>query len=302
MRTKFGKIGILNRHRAGFGGGSQTTTSNSAPWSGQQGYLTNVFGQARNLYNNYTPQYYGYTNGTQTGGSTVAPMNAQETGAISAIGNTGLNGTSALNGANSAVSGILSGDPSYANSIAASVVPGLESQFALGNSMNNPAAAYSVSNGFGNAMLQNQLNAAETAPYIYNTQLGGQNAALTAGQAAQTQSQNELNNQVNAYNYYQQLPYTKLNDYSNLVNGMYGSTSSTSTPTQTLFGSLFSDRRLKKNIEEIGKTASGHKLYSFEYLWGEKAVGVMADEVEKVMPLAISNVFGFKAVNYDMVM
>ncbi len=73
-----------------------------------------------------------------------------------------------------------------------------------------------------------------------------------------------------------------------------------------LFGlgaaALMSDRRLKKNIKRIGKNIIGLPLYAFEYLWGEKAIGVMADEVEKVMPEAvIEHPSGYKMVNYALI-
>ena len=309
-----------NKHRFGFGGGSNTTTQKSDPWSGQQGYLTDVFGQAQNQYNNFTPQYYGYTDGTQTGGSTVAGFNPTETSAINAIGDTGLNGSAALNSANTATTNILNSDPSnnpyfssMNNKIMASVLPGLESQFTQGNSVNNPAMAYAASSGLGDALgsqmygnynqgVANQLNAAGTAQNLYGTQISGQQAALTAGQTQQQQAQNELTNNVNAFNYYQQLPYNKLNQYSNLVQGQYGNTTSTSSPMQSMFGSLFSDRRLKKNIKRLGTSRNGLGVYSFNYIWDEKpTTGYMADEVEKLMPEAVGNIMGFKTVNYAMV-
>lgn len=239
---------LHNRKRLGFGGGgagSSGSSSTSDPWGGQQPYLSDTFNQAAQLYDNYTPQYYGADNTSLngqdiSGQSTIAPMNAQENSAISDIGDTGLNGNSSFNAANTAMTNQLSGNPAMNQSIAAGVVPGLESQFAQGNAMNSPAAAYSVSNGLGNALLQNQQGAASQASALYNSQLGGQNAALTAGQTAQTQSQNELQNNVNMFNYQQQLPYTQLNNYANLVNGQYGSTTSTVSPAGGFFTSLFS--------------------------------------------------------------
>lgn len=63
---------------------------------------------------------------------------------------------------------------------------------------------------------------------------------------------------------------------------------------------LFSDRRLKKNIHKIGNYANGLTKYSFEYLWGDKAIGAMADEVEKFMPQAVGRMGEFKTVNYAM--
>lgn len=67
-------------------------------------------------------------------------------------------------------------------------------------------------------------------------------------------------------------------------------------------GSLFSDIRLKENIKPYG-FINGHKLYSYNYIWDDKPqIGVMAQEIEKVIPEAVMEIAGFKAVNYDMVM
>lgn len=66
-------------------------------------------------------------------------------------------------------------------------------------------------------------------------------------------------------------------------------------------GGMFSDRRLKKNIKRIGTHALGIGLYTWDYLWGQPFSGVMADEVEKVMPEAVGvHPSGFKWVNYKM--
>ena len=61
-----------------------------------------------------------------------------------------------------------------------------------------------------------------------------------------------------------------------------------------------SDRRLKKDIKLIGKFKNGLNKYSWTYLWGDKAEGAMADEVEKVIPEAVKTLFGYKAVNYAL--
>jgi hypothetical protein len=321
-----------NRKRLGFGGGAgsggSTTTQNSSPWAGQQPYLSNVFSAAQNQYQNYTPQYYGAAGTTLngqdiSGQSTVAPMNATENSAISDIGNTGLNGTSSMNAANGAMTNELNANPTsnpymsqMVQNTLASTVPGLESQFAQGNAMNSPAAAYAVSQGANSAVgglmfnqynqnLANQNNAAGQAPGLQSGTLAGQNAALTAGQAAQTQAQNQLQNQVSMFNYQQQLPYQQLNQYANTVNGQYGqaATQTNTAPAQNLFSVLFSDRRLKKDIKRIGTNAKGLARYSFKYIWDatNEHVGYMADEVENFMPEAIGNLFGFKTVDYDLV-
>lgn len=65
---------------------------------------------------------------------------------------------------------------------------------------------------------------------------------------------------------------------------------------------IFSDRRLKRNIKRIGTHNTGIGIYSYEYLWGEHGVGVMADEVERVIPDAVvTHSSGFKMVDYAKV-
>jgi hypothetical protein len=72
----------------------------------------------------------------------------------------------------------------------------------------------------------------------------------------------------------------------------------------------YSDIRLKQNIEPVGVLANGLTLYSYEYidevklhpLAGEgMQVGVMAQEVEKVYPYAVTTLDdGYKVVNYGL--
>lgn len=63
---------------------------------------------------------------------------------------------------------------------------------------------------------------------------------------------------------------------------------------------IFSDRRLKTDIRPTGESINGFPLYRFRYLWDADTehVGVMADEVERVMPDAVHEIDGFKAVDY----
>jgi hypothetical protein len=65
-----------------------------------------------------------------------------------------------------------------------------------------------------------------------------------------------------------------------------------------------SDRRLKKNIELVGRDERTMlPLYEFEYINGDgrRFLGVMADEVEQRFPEAvITRPDGYKAVRYDL--
>lgn len=71
-----------------------------------------------------------------------------------------------------------------------------------------------------------------------------------------------------------------------------------------------SDVAIKQNIEKIGVLNNGLNLYKYEYkdqykdTWGHgQQIGVLAQDVEKVKPEAVSmHPDGYKMVNYSMVM
>ena len=89
--------------------------------------------------------------------------------------------------------------------------------------------------------------------------------------------------------------------------------------TNALIGGMFglgsagimasgSDRRLKKNIAKIGKLSNGLNVYTFNYIgmfkdiWGDgKMVGVMSDEVRKLIPTAVTTFNGYDMVDYSEV-
>lgn len=67
------------------------------------------------------------------------------------------------------------------------------------------------------------------------------------------------------------------------------------------FGALFSDERLKTDIELV-REESGHKIYHFKYKTDPKRVyeGVMAQDVLEYKPEAVHKVGEYYAVNYPM--
>jgi hypothetical protein len=64
-----------------------------------------------------------------------------------------------------------------------------------------------------------------------------------------------------------------------------------------------SDIRLKHDIVKLGALGNGIGLYRFRYTWSDQAyVGVMAQEVETIMPEAVQRgADGYLRVNYDKV-
>lgn len=79
-------------------------------------------------------------------------------------------------------------------------------------------------------------------------------------------------------------------------------TTSAATTVAAALLAAFSDRRLKADIEKVGKLPSGINLYTYRYVWDDRyRVGVMADEVEKVYPEAVGEMYGFKTVDYSRI-
>jgi hypothetical protein len=57
---------------------------------------------------------------------------------------------------------------------------------------------------------------------------------------------------------------------------------------------------MKCDLEQVGTLDSGIPVYSFRYVGSDqRVVGVMAQDVEKVVPGAVLDVFGVKFVDYD---
>jgi len=65
---------------------------------------------------------------------------------------------------------------------------------------------------------------------------------------------------------------------------------------------LFSDIRLKKNINKIGKY-KGMDIIEFEYIWGGgRQVGLIAQQVKGVIPNAVGETKeGYLYINYALI-
>lgn len=62
----------------------------------------------------------------------------------------------------------------------------------------------------------------------------------------------------------------------------------------------FSDRRLKRDIVKVGEDSRGFGVYEYS-IFGRRERGVMADEVERIIPDAVHTLpSGVQAVNYEM--
>jgi hypothetical protein len=62
---------------------------------------------------------------------------------------------------------------------------------------------------------------------------------------------------------------------------------------------MFSDERLKEDIEKVGELFDGSNVYRYRYIGdATPRIGLMAQEVEKTNPDAVIEIGGYKAVDY----
>ena len=167
---------------------------------------------------------------------------------------------------------------------------------ALSNNATQAAAANEAQQ-FGQQLTQRQLASAETTQAQSQIQsalaaLQGRDAPLA--QAAPLQSNipsitanyDRANAQINAAN--QASSSAGFGALASLGGGLLG---------------LFSDERLKEDIEKVGKTDDGQNIYTYQYKGDPSStthMGLLAQEVEKKHPEAVGEVGGYKTVRYDL--
>jgi len=154
---------------------------------------------------------------------------------------------------------------------------------------------------------------------LFNTQGARFGQNLAAGGFTNA-AQGQMNQQGNQYlNFLAGLagatPQNAAAAGNNLVQGFGAGTEAQRRQNETAGGTLNmignigswlatpSDVRLKEDITHVGQTHAGLPIYSYRYKWGgPKTMGVMAQDVEKVDPDAVTtHASGFKLVNYGKV-
>lgn len=291
-----------------FGGtepaGNTTTVQKSDPWSGVQPYMLDIFGRGQALSNS----------------TTMAPQSPETLQAQQLQKQRALFGSPLTKAAQD--QNLVTIEGKYLNPLSN---PALMDTMDLAKSKIN---AQFQGDNFGNSAHQEWLGRGlmQAAAPFYESERNRQQQAMTVAPAlAQTDYTDiGLLGQVGAAKDARQqqeleYPWQNLFNYQRAVAGS-GATGGTSTsdqpyftnPTANLMGTGlaaagiynllgFSDRRLKREIRQVGMHPAGVPLYTFKYLWSDTPeIGVMADEVEKVKPEAVMSLGGLKMVNYSM--
>lgn len=237
---------------------TQTTTTSSAPWSGQQPFLSHAFSEAQRLYGLGGPTYYPY--------QTVAPMSTGTSNALSGLEGMAYNNP-VQGAANNYYQGVMRGDylnsnpylnAMYDNAASAvtrnfneSVLPGVSARFGMsgrsgsGLMQNAVGSAYdalgrNLSGMASNLYGQNyatergmQQSMAQFSPQLLQSQAGLLNNALQAGQTRDAYAQSLIDADVNRYQFNQERPYRNLSTYLGNIGGSFGQQSSQTTPMQS---------------------------------------------------------------------
>lgn len=209
-------------------------------------------------------------------------------------------------------------DPSGAGSFAKSlgrgltegIAPTIAAQFNTNNANRFAAAKnlYDASGGTAGAItgqqqvpLTNAVQGVGLLPQIASAYLAPGTAQMTAANTAQSLPYENLMKQI-----------APLLGIAGLGNTSSGNASGTTTQNQSLMSnimaggtgalalmSLFSDERLKEGIEKVGELHDGQPVVRYTYK-GDNVprIGLLAQEVEKSEPDAVSTFGGYKLVHY----
>ena len=223
--------------------GSETTTSTQAPWSAQQPYLDYMFNQAKNIYEGGGPQYYQ--------DSQVSPFAPAQEQAMAGIENRARTGSTINAANNQMMTDTLQGkylDPATNpyltdtfNTAAAQTLAPIQSAFSdagrYGSGINQQVQqrglnelATNIYGGNYGAERGRQMQAAQFAPQIANQDYYDYDRLMGVGSQVQNQAQNVIADNVQRYNYNQNLPQQNLNAFQNYVGGTYGNTKTDTKP------------------------------------------------------------------------
>lgn len=214
--------------------GTSTTVQQSGPWSGQENYLKEAFAEAQRLYRQPGPAYYS--------GQTVVGFAPETEYALNAQAARAMAGSPYMQPAGRQLQNILggqylnAGNPYFSGMvgrIADEVRPRIDSQFAgsgrYASGAHQEAASRALADATASLAYQNYADergnlqqAMSLAPQFAQQDYADIGQLAAVGQTREQMVQALINDQIARYNYAQQLPYNKLAQYMELIQGNYG--------------------------------------------------------------------------------
>lgn len=246
-----GSLGSLLGGLGGGGGlpanGGNVTTVTMEPPAYLKPYLTDILNQAKGQYYGQPPQYYP--------GSTVAGFSPTSQQAMGLATQRALNGSPVNAAASNQLTNTLNGNYLYGNpgfnaayqAAASQIIPQVGSVFGGANRLHSGLAQTAVAQGLGNAFAglygqerNNQLQAAAFAPQAANQSWTDIGHLAAVGGLQDVMNQNQLSDQVNRFNYNQNLPFQQLQRYAGFANGIpnSGGTQTTQAPQPGMLQSI----------------------------------------------------------------
>ena len=153
------------------------------------------------------------------------------------------------------------------------------------------------------------VGAATTGQQLDANALSTRAGAIPIGQAGMDAQNYGPNAVLNLDQQLKQMPLDDMSQYANLllpVAGLGGQQAGTGTSKSSGSGfslglNMLSDERAKEDIEQVGETNDGQKIYRYRYKGSpEMHIGLIAQDVEKRTPDAVDEgPGGFKMVDYE---
>ena len=224
--------------------GSTTTTQNSAPWSGLQPFLTDLYGRAQTQSNAPFSSFPG---------TTVVGFSPESDAAMGYTTERAINGSPLLGAAQNenlkTLNGayLSQGNPylgSVSDNLWAQVRPRVDAAYANAGGFGSPGQQYAASHAFTDALAPYGFNAYESersrmqnamagAPALAEADYIDPNHLLNVGQMREGLLGRQLQEQASNYYYNQGSPRDALSWYASMLqNPGGGSTTSTTTGTQ----------------------------------------------------------------------
>lgn len=146
------------------------------------------------------------------------------------------------------------------------------------------------------ALPLNEFNALRSSSQVDLPQFQGATPVNMAGTDVSGNMWNAYQARMDRYNAQQQ-------GSNNIMSGLFGlGAAALSNPAVM----AFSDERLKENVEKVGRLPGGPNLYEYEFKADPsdtREIGVMAQEVERTQPSAVSRgPGGYRRVDYAKVL